>query len=103
MPRNRLAHRFREKPGTWGGPSSDHPVRWGHALPPLNSRCFIDSANFSWRLDAGSLRSLLDLCGWQSFDGPEVDATLGGLREAPENEKKALWEGWEDLATRWRA
>jgi hypothetical protein len=46
---------------------------------------------------------LLDLCGWQSFDGLEVDATLGRLREAPENEKKALWEGWEDLATRWRA
>ncbi len=63
----------------------------------------MDSADFPERLDAGAPLRLLDLCGWQSFDRPEVDATLGRLREAPENEKKALWEEWEALVTRWRA
>ncbi len=79
-------------------PFVDAPLR--HRLMAED---FIDSADFSEKLDASSPLRLLDFRGWQFFDSSEVDTMLGGVREALEQEKEVLCEEeWEEFVTGWR-
>ena len=63
---------------------------------------FIDSADFPESVEASSPLRLLDFPGWQFFDGSEVDAMLGAVRRALEQEKEALYEEeWAEFAAHW--
>ncbi len=68
----------------------------------LTAEDFVDSADFPESLEAGSPLRLLDFPGWQFFERSEVDAMLGAVREALEQDKEILYEEeWEEFATSW--
>src|SRR4028118_1850335 len=100
-PQTRLHHPFREEPDAWGGPSSDHPVRWRPALPPLDSRGRYRQRGLP--LEAGRERAAAPARLSRLALLPQARgrrAMLGGVREAPEHEKKVFCEGeWEKSAT----
>ena len=68
----------------------------------LTGEDFIDGADFPENLEGDSPLRLLDFPGWQFFDRSEVDAMLGAVRRALQQEKEILYEEeWEEFATQW--
>ncbi len=68
----------------------------------LMAEDFIDSADFPESVEASSPLRLLDFPGWQFFDRSEVDAMLGAVREALEQEIEVLYEEeWGEFAALW--